>query len=87
MAGAVRGNVDAVAAADLVASTMPDVTRTLCVAPIERDHADHRSVEIEYEKTRARRGHLRSTSDRQDVPSLPAPTAAASPGCGLPRSG
>ena len=36
-----------------------DVTRTLCVAPIERDRTDHRSVEIDHEKARAPLGHLR----------------------------
>jgi hypothetical protein len=36
-----------------------DMTRTLCVAPIERDHADHRSVEIDHEKSEAPPGHVR----------------------------
>jgi len=30
-----------------------DVTRTFCVAPVERDRPDHRSVEIDHEKARA----------------------------------
>jgi hypothetical protein len=34
------------------------VTRTLCVAAVERDDADHRSVEIDHEKPRAPCGHL-----------------------------
>jgi hypothetical protein len=33
-----------------------DVTWTLCGAPIERDHADHRSVEIDHERPGRRLG-------------------------------
>lgn len=36
-----------------------DVPRTLRVAPIEGDCADHRSVEIDHEKARAPPGHFR----------------------------
>jgi hypothetical protein len=39
--------------------TRTDVTRTLRVAPFEREHADHRSVEIDHEKAGAPPGHLR----------------------------
>jgi hypothetical protein len=36
-----------------------DVPSTLGVPPIERDHPDHLSVEVDHEKARALSGHLR----------------------------
>lgn len=35
------------------------MTWTGCVAPIERDNADHRTAEIDYEKAGTPPGHLR----------------------------